>query len=215
MENLISFIIPFWDNDYVYIFHRIPKMLKEFKCCQYEVIFIDDRRNKEVNITQYIKNIDNVKLISNKENIGAFESRMAGVNIAEGKYTWFIDIDDIFSNFTEKQIEELKNNNFDILTNKTTLQEGKYKIFTGLCYNIFRTEFIKNIYLKLNEYKGFSSCEDYALAIVCNKFYESINPNFLVPYTACLNSLKVMLQRYCIPELNSPVPEIIKNFYSI
>jgi len=64
--------------------------------CMYELIVVD---NGSVDGSlEYIKNIENVKLISNPINKGAPYARNQGLSLAEGKYIVFLDNDVVLTN---------------------------------------------------------------------------------------------------------------------
>ena len=97
---LISIIIPFYDKDY----HYIPNMLNYLSKLSFnkEVIFIDDRNDKSLDIRKTYNIPNEYKIInSSKEenNVGTFESRRTGVNEATGEYIWFVDVDDEIYDF--------------------------------------------------------------------------------------------------------------------
>ena len=92
---LISIIIPFYDKDY----HYIPNMLNYLYKLSFnkEVIFIDDRNDKNIDIRSEYNIPNEYKIIKssiNGENIGTFESRRTGTLNATGEYIWFVDVDD-------------------------------------------------------------------------------------------------------------------------
>ena len=91
----ISIIIPFYDKDY----HNIPNMLIYLSKLTFnkEVIFIDDRNDKSIDIRKEYNVPNEYKIInSSKEenNIGTFEARRTGTLNATGDYIWFVDVDD-------------------------------------------------------------------------------------------------------------------------
>ncbi len=77
----------------------------------FEIIIVyDDEDKKDLYfIKQLIKNDKRFKLIINKKNVGAGESRNKGIKMAKGKYICFIDADDIWnSNKLEIQINFMR-----------------------------------------------------------------------------------------------------------
>lgn len=100
---LISIIIPFYDNDV----NNIPNIIQELKKLSFskEVIFVDDRNDKSVNIdlpSEY-KIIKSSQFINN---VGTFEARRSGTLEAIGDYIWFIDIDDKLNDITRLPTNE-------------------------------------------------------------------------------------------------------------
>lgn len=63
------------------------------------IIIYDDEDKSELNfVKKLIKNDKRFKLIINKKNLGAGESRNIGIKSSKGKYICFIDADDIWKN---------------------------------------------------------------------------------------------------------------------
>jgi hypothetical protein len=92
---MISIIINFYDKDH----QHIPNMLNYLKRLSFnkEVIFVDDRVDKNENIRNKYNIPNEYKIIpsfNNDENVGTFEARRSGVLNAAGDYIWFVDVDD-------------------------------------------------------------------------------------------------------------------------
>lgn len=97
---MISIIINFYDKDH----QHIPQMLKNLDKLTFEkeVIFVDDRNDKTIDIRSEYNIPNSYKIIPsfpNNENVGTFEARRTGVMNASGKYVWFVDIDDEIYDF--------------------------------------------------------------------------------------------------------------------
>ena len=83
---------------------------------KFEIILIDDELSIESGeVLKKIKKKDErIKIINNKNNLGAGESRNAGIKIAQGEYIAFCDCDDLWNRDKLKdQLYFMKNLNID------------------------------------------------------------------------------------------------------
>lgn len=109
--NLISIILPYYKKK-----NFISKTIKSILCQSYQkfelIIIYDDNDKKDlIYIRKLIKNISNIKLIVNKDNIGVARSRNIGVLESKGDYICFIDADDLWKkNKLKVQLEFMKKN---------------------------------------------------------------------------------------------------------
>ena len=73
----------------------------------WEMILVDDLsddRSIEI-VNKFRKNDSRIKLIKNKENLGAAKSRNAGTGVSEGRFVAFLDADDLWvEDKLEKQV---------------------------------------------------------------------------------------------------------------
>jgi teichuronic acid biosynthesis glycosyltransferase TuaG len=103
--DLVSVIIPYYKKK-KFIVKSVESVINQtYKNIEIIIIY-DNESNIELD---YIKNLENkdfrIKLIINKKNIGAGESRNKGIKFSKGKYIAFLDADDIWvKNKIEKQL---------------------------------------------------------------------------------------------------------------
>ena len=111
--QLASIILPYY-NKRNFIKKSIKSILDQsFK--NFELIIVyDDQDKKDLQlIKSIIKKDRRIKLIINKKNLGAGESRNKGIKFSKGNYICFIDADDKWKKKKlEKQIEFMKDNNY-------------------------------------------------------------------------------------------------------
>ena len=95
--TLVSVIVPFFHKKKFFlktIYSILNQTHKNF-----EIIIINDEcTDTSKKFLDNIKNIDpRIKLINNKNNLGAGQSRNIGIKISKGKYLAFIDSDDLWN----------------------------------------------------------------------------------------------------------------------
>jgi len=109
--NLISIIMPYYKK-INYFLSSIESVLKQtYK--NFEIIVIyDDTDISDLNYILDIQRMDKrIKVITNKENLGAGFSRNKGISIANGDYITFLDCDDYWhSEKLEKQLDFMTDN---------------------------------------------------------------------------------------------------------
>ena len=92
---------------------------------KFEVLIVYDDEDKKdlIFIKKLIKNDKRFKLIINKRNLGAGESRNIGIKMSKGKYICFIDADDIWKknkleiqiNFMQKKNISFSHSSYEII----------------------------------------------------------------------------------------------------
>lgn len=107
-----SIIIPYFKKK-LFFKKTVQSILKQtYKNFEVIIIYDDEDKKELFFVKNLIKKDKRFKLIINKKNIGAGESRNIGINKAKGKYICFIDADDIWmSNKLKLQIKFMENNN--------------------------------------------------------------------------------------------------------
>ena len=113
---MISVIIPVYNvEDYLHV--CINSVLKQ-TCQDFEIICIDDAStDSSLEILEYFSQKDSrIKIIKNDFNQGPGYSRNCGLDVAKGKYVFFLDGDDwIDFNTFEILIKKADENNLDLL----------------------------------------------------------------------------------------------------
>ena len=91
---LISIIIPLF-NRFSYTNRSIDSVINQnYKF--WELIIIDDYSNEEFILDKKYRELDNIILLRNIENMGSGLSRQRGLNLAKGEYVAFLDSDDFY-----------------------------------------------------------------------------------------------------------------------
>lgn len=160
MKNiLLSIIIPVYNVE-KYIQKCIISLLSQLDDC-IEIIIVDDcSQDNSIKICEsLVKGYRNIKIIKQEVNRGVSDTRNIGIEIAKGKYCWFIDSDDyIVHESLEKIVNLLKDTNDDlIIFNHSRIDETGKQIYKSdlmnkkikICNSEDRIEFICK-YLKNN-----------------------------------------------------------------
>ena len=112
--SIVSIIMPYYKKNF-YIEETINSIINQYYQ-KFEIILIDDELSIESGeVLKKIKKKDErIKIINNKNNLGAGESRNAGIKIAQGEYIAFCDCDDLWNRDKLKdQLYFMKNLNID------------------------------------------------------------------------------------------------------
>ena len=112
--SFVSIIMPYYKKNF-YIEETINSIINQ-SYQKFEIILIDDELSIESGeVLKKIKKKDErIKIINNKNNLGAGESRNAGIKIAQGEYIAFCDCDDLWNRDKLKdQLYFMKNLNID------------------------------------------------------------------------------------------------------
>ena len=103
---------------------------------KFEIIVIDNPKNKEnlYNLKRFIFKKKKIKIIINKNNLGAGNSRNKGIKIAKGKFIAFLDSDDFWKknklliqyNFMKKNNLKATHTSYDLVDLKNNfIQQRK------------------------------------------------------------------------------------------
>ena len=129
IKNKISVIIPYYKKN-LFITDTINSILDQ-TYLNYEIIIVDDENSYESNIllNKLSKLSSKIKIITNKENIGAGFSRNVALNISNGEFIAFCDSDDLWKRSKlEKQLEFMliNNINFSFTSYEIIDEENKF-----------------------------------------------------------------------------------------
>ena len=138
--SLVTIIMPYFKKEF-FLAKSIKSILNQtYK--DFEIILINDEISyRSVELLENISNKDNrIKVLTNKKNLGAGESRNMGINNSKGEYIAFCDCDDLWApEKLDKQIKFMKKNNinfchtsFDIINKNEDIiasRKAKSKIY--------------------------------------------------------------------------------------
>ena len=217
--SLISIIIPYF-NKKKYIQQTLNSVLRQnYK--NFEILIVyDDTSHKDLPFLKMLEKKDKrIKLIINKNNLGAGLSRNKAIKIAKGRYVAFLDSDDLWHpNKLQKQHKFMTKNKFDIShtsykiidkkNNKIGFRNAKrleYKHLLTSCDIGLSTVMIKRSLLKKNFFPKIKTKEDYVLWLKLTKknfiFYAIKEP--LTSWRSLENSLssslvQKMIDGFCV-----------------
>tara|TARA_B110000238_G_C16113083_1_gene433589 strand:- start:1189 stop:1935 length:747 start_codon:yes stop_codon:yes gene_type:complete len=125
--TLVSIIVPYFEKE-LFIEDSIRSILNQsYK--NFEILIINDEVSIVAsNVLEKIANLDSrIRIIYNKKNIGAGQSRNQGINHSKGDYIAFCDSDDLWKkNKLEVQLAFMKNFNLDFsFTSYEIIDENK------------------------------------------------------------------------------------------
>ena len=120
MNDLISIVIPCYQAE-----KHIEKCIASIDDQSYkniEAIFIDDgSSDRTLELLLQIKDKHKNVVVLHEENSGVSAARNFGLKAASGRYTTFLDVDDTLqSDFCEKLITAMQDNNVDLVSSKLT-----------------------------------------------------------------------------------------------
>jgi len=175
---LVSIILPYYKKKR-YIKKSVKSVLQQ-TLKNFEFIIINDEPGTSSNEILYkLKKKDKrIKIINNKNNLGAGLSRNKGIKIAKGKYIAFLDSDDLWKkNKLRNQIKIMEKFNYNITHTAYDIIDEKdkkiatrfstnlnYKMLLNSCDIGLSTVVIKKKILeKTDLFSNFKTKEDYYL----------------------------------------------------
>ena len=186
MKNiLVSIIITYFKKkDFV---EKTLKSLHNQSLKKYQVIFVYDDSDKKdlIYIKKLLLKCKNKKLIVNKKNLGVAKSRNIAMKYIKGKYTAFLDADDLWRKHKlKRQFEIMLNKKKDLsytsyhLIDKKGKKIGKriisketsYKKLIKKCEIGLSTVMIKSSILKKFKFPVLKTQEDFGLWLKLLRF---------------------------------------------
>jgi glycosyltransferase len=118
--KLVTYIIPIYNvSDYIV---KSVRSLLEQSYRNVEYIFINDCSldDSEIKLRRTIEEFpercDNIKIITNEQNLGSATSRNIGLDTAQGEYVMFADSDDWISmDYVESMVHQIDSSSYDIV----------------------------------------------------------------------------------------------------
>ena len=175
--RLVSIIIPYYKKKN-YIEQTLKSILIQ-KYKNFEILIVyDDIVQEDLNFLKTLKKKDDrIKLIINKQNIGAGMSRNKAIKLSKGTYVAFIDADDLWHpnklkfqlNYMIKNKISISHTSYDIIDsndNKIGFRKAKrieYKDLLKSCDIGLSTVMIKKTILKKHFFAKLKTKEDYVL----------------------------------------------------
>ena len=107
-DVFFSFVIPVY-NAHLYIEQCIRSLLnQDISLEEYEIICVDDGSNDDsVEIINKLRKEFTNLVVYCQKNSGVSSARNQGLNLAKGKYVWFVDADDFIAPNILKQLKEI------------------------------------------------------------------------------------------------------------
>ena len=188
---LVSVIIPYFKKK-KYIRSSVKSVLNQtYK--KFEIIIIyDDEEKKDLNLIKNIKKKDKrIRLILNKKNIGAGQSRNKGIKFSKGKYIAFLDSDDLWEknklkeqiNIMERKNIKISHTSYNLINSHDKIidtREAKYLNFKNLLYScdigLSTVILRKNLITKNIKFGKTKTKEDYILWLKITKKNISFYP---------------------------------------
>ncbi len=185
-KKIISVVIPYYKKKIFFkkTFYSIAN--QKFKNFEIIIIYDDSDKTELSFVKSIIKKSKNTKLIINKKNLGAGESRNKGIKLSKGKFLAFVDADDLWKknklnfqyNFMMKNNIKISHSSYDIINSNGKIigfrpakKIQKYKDLISSCDIGLSTVMIKKEILNKNKFANLITKEDYSLWLKLSKKY--------------------------------------------
>ena len=146
----ISVIVPIYNAE-KYIEETIKSLLEQ-TLKEIEIILVNDgSKDSSLDICEKMKKKDSRIKIINKQNGGLADSRNAGMNISSGKYTMFLDADDLFEKDTcEWMYNKIEKHGADYVIGNYQMMDNDGKRWKKPAWNAGEDEDLR---LEKNDYE--------------------------------------------------------------
>lgn len=161
-----------------------------------EIICVNDASpDKSRDIAEdYAQNDARIRIVDNKENLGLFRARVAGLEASTGDYVAFVDADDYISNdWYRPLIKKISETNSDmVIGNTVTVDENGYKFYYNNYASFTRSHKAVDNNLLKTFLENEGSC--YAWHTVWNKVYSRELIDKCMPYFRKVDFHLIMLE---------------------
>ncbi len=130
-KGLVSIIIPYYKKKNYFFKSFYSAYKQSYKKKEIIIIYDDENLIDLKYIKKITKNKKNVKIIINKHNVGAGESRNIGIKVSKGEFIAFLDSDDLWVKDKLKiQINYMVNNKISFIFSSYKIIDKENKVLS-------------------------------------------------------------------------------------
>ena len=124
--HLVSVIMPYFKKREYVEQSILSVMYQTYNKLELIIVYDDNSYKDYEYLSSICKKFNNIKILKNKKNFGAGESRNIGIKSSKGDLIAFIDADDYwYKNKLEKQIEFLDKYNYKFVFSNYIIKTNK------------------------------------------------------------------------------------------
>ena len=184
MKSSVTVIMPYYKKRRFVLSSFKSFANQEFKDKNLIIIYDDKDKKDLIYLKKITKNYKNVRILVNKKNLGAGESRNRAVKISRSDYIAFLDSDDLWHSAKLKaQISFMKKNSINISHTSYKIIDWKGRIsgyrkaaaklnygnLIKSCDIGLSTVIVKRSFLKSSKFSNLKTKEDYVLWLKLSK----------------------------------------------
>lgn len=181
--HLVSVIMPYFKKREYVEQSILSVMYQTYNKLELIIVYDDDSYKDYEYLSSICKKFNNIKILKNKKNFGAGESRNIGIKSSKGDLIAFIDADDYwYKNKLEKQIEFLDKYNYKFVFSNYIIKTNKkektisckskflnYPVLLKSCDIGLSTVLINSELIKKNLFPNLVTKEDYVVWLQITK----------------------------------------------